>query len=457
MEELKYWENPYIIKENKEDGHNSALPRKSVKDAAEGAEAPDKLLLNGIWKFRWSRGAGDLRTDYYADDYDDSDWDDIEVPSLWQLKGYGKPVYLCSSYPDAVSPRRSEIPKINPDLNETGVYRRTFVLPERFAGKEIFIRFGAVKAGFFLYLNDRRVGYSQGSMTPAEFNVTDFVRKGENQITVEAFRYTDGTYLEDQDMWFLSGIYRDVYIYAEEKLCIRDFFADASLDETYSDGVLKLEVALQNYAEERECSLEVLLAPRGEKPGKIASEKITAKSGKNVLHFSHTEKDVRPWSAEEPNLYDLVLALKTGGRVLSAKRVRIGFKKVEIKGNVLYINGKRVIIKGVNRHDFDPDAGWAVPVERYYQDASLMKRANINAVRTSHYPNAEILYDLCDEFGLYVMDEAEVESHGVRFKNCPGDNIEFKEAVVDRAERMVLRDRSRACVCFWSQIGRAHV
>jgi len=449
MTELKYWENPYIIKENKEDGHNTAMPYTSVKDALEGVDAPTKFSLAGTWKFYWQLGVDDLRTDYYAENYDDSSWDDITVPSLWQLKGYGKPIYLCSSLPSALSSVKDEIPKINHNLNEIGVYRRTFNIPESFEGKEIFIHFGAVKAGFFLYINGRRVGYSQGSMTPAEFRITDYVTVGENRIIVEVFRYTDGTYLEDQDMWFLSGIYRDVYVYAEEKLCIRDFFADTSLDETYENGTLDLEVTLQNYGEDAGCILEAVLMVV-DKQKKIAAEKLTAKNGKTVLHFNHIEEGAKQWSAEEPNLYKLLLILKSGRKVLSTKIIKIGFRKIEIKGNVLTVNGKRVIIKGVNRHDFDPDNGWAVPTERYYQDLHLMKRANINAIRTSHYPNAEFFYDMCDELGFYVMDEADVESHGVRRKNCPGDNLEFKEAVEDRAQRMVLRDRSHACVCFWS-------
>jgi len=450
MNELRYWENPYIIGENKEEGHNNALPRKTVKDAVSGTPAPDYLSLNGTWKFRWQMGVDSVATDYYAEDYDDSSWDDITVPSLWQLKGYGKPIYLCAFFPKAISTVKSEIPSISHSLNELGVYRRSFNLPESFEGKRIFINFGAVKAGFFLYINSRRIGYSQGSMTPAEFDITDYVKKGENKITVEVYRYTDGTYLEDQDMWFLSGIYRDVYIYAEEKLCIRDFFADTSLSDNYKDGVLNLEVTLENTEKsEIDCSVDVALIENG-KPVKVVSDKPVAKLGKTVLRYNYIEKNARVWSAENPELYQLVIALKKGKEILSVKSIRIGFRRTEIKGNVLYINGKKVIIKGVNRHDFDPDSGWAIPDERYYQDLYLMKQANINAIRTSHYPNRELLYDLCDELGFYVMDEADIESHGVRRKNCPGDNPDFKEAVIDRARRMVLRDRSHACICFWS-------
>ena len=449
MNELKYWENPYIIGENKEPGHNTALPRKTVKDAVNGAPAPDYLSLNGTWKFYWQQGVDTLPGGFAAPDYNDSGWDDTEVPSLWQMKGYGKPVYLCAFFPKAISTVKSEIPRIKHDLNEVGIYRRTFTLPESFEGKEIFLCFGAVKAGFFVYINGKKVGYSQGSMTPAEFNVTDYVVPGENSIVAEVYRYTDGTYLEDQDMWFLSGIYRDVYLYAEEKVCVRDFFADTTLVNGYKDGRLNLSVTLQNYGEEKNCSLEIALYD-GKTPRKVAAEHVTAKEGKTALEFEYTEENARLWSAEEPNLYRLVIVLKSGRKILSAKAVNIGFRCTEIKGNILYINGKRVIIKGVNRHDFDPDNGWAIPEYRYEQDLFLMKQANINAIRTSHYPNKEKLYEMCDELGFYVMDEADVESHGVRRKNCPGDNPDFREAVCDRAERMVLRDRSHPCICFWS-------
>ncbi len=449
MEELRYWENPLIIKENKEDGHNTSPTYPSVKDALEGVRTDTRFSLNGIWKFHWQQGVDNLDDRLVSDEYPCLDWDDISVPSLWQLKGYGKPIYLCASYPKALSTAENQIPKISHSLNEVGIYRRTFTLPEYFENKEIFIHFGAVKAGFFLYINGMKVGYSQGSMTPAEFDITKYVHQGENSIAVEVYRYTDGTYLEDQDMWFLCGIYRDVYIYAEEKLFIRDFFADASLDETYENGKLNLEVTVANHGEEMECTVIASLV-HDNITEKLANEKIVASSGKTVLNFSYLKENVRKWSAEEPNLYTLVISVKANRKLYCVKSIKIGFKKVEIKGNILYINEKRVIIKGVNRHDFDPDNGWAVPKERYFQDLYLMKQANINAIRTSHYPNAEIFYDLCDELGFYVMDEADVESHGVRRKNCPGDNEDFTMAVVDRAERMVLRDRSHACVCFWS-------
>ncbi len=448
--DLSYWENPMMIGENKEDGHNLALPYDSMEEAAAQGENPTKKSLNGVWKFYWQLGLSARRCDYRRADFDDNLWDNIEVPSVWQLKGYGKPIYLCASYPKAISVKKSQIPSIDQNQNEVGVYRRHFSVPKNWNGKEIFLHFGAVKAGFFVYLNGNQIGYSQGSMTPAEFRITDFLIDGENQITVEVFRYTDGTYLEDQDMWFLSGIYREVYIYAENKVYIKDFFAQASLVEEYIDGLLNIDITVRNCGEKTESvQLEAWLLD-GENKQQIETAPLEAVAGQNDMQLSHFERKVRQWSAEDPNLYKLVLVLKQGDNILSCKSVRIGFKTVEIKGNVLTVNGRRVIVKGMNRHDFDPDNGWAVPRERYYEDLYLMKRANINAVRTSHYPDDLIFYDLCDELGLYVMDECDMETHGVRRKNVPGDDPRWKTAVVDRMQRMVLRDRSRACVCFWS-------
>ncbi len=446
----RYWENPAMIGENKEDGHNLALPYDTFEEATAGADCPYKMTLNGVWKFYWQLGLEVMRCDYQRADFDDSAWDDMAVPSLWQLKGYGKPIYLCNSYPKALSVKKDKIPLIDHNQNEVGVYRRSFAVPEGWAGKEIFLHFGAVKAGFFIYLNGEKIGYSQGSMTPAEFRITEYLKAGDNQITVEVFRYTDGTYLEDQDMWFLSGIYREVYLYAENKLCIKDFFAQATLDETYTNGLLNLAVTLRNDGEQSETAAAEAWLVDGDNRKLVASARIDMAKGQSNVILTHTEHNVRQWSAETPNLYGLMLIFKQGDKILTCKYARIGFKSVEIKGNVLMVNGRRVIIKGVNRHDFDPDNGWAVPRERYYQDLYLMKRANINAVRTSHYPDDLPFYDLCDELGLYVMDECDMETHGVRRKNVPGDNPIWKGAVVDRMQRMVLRDRSRACVCFWS-------
>ena len=433
-----------IIQQNKLDAHNPALPF-DESDVCSFDESRYRISLNGTWKFHWHVNADVPVENFFKDDLNDSGWDDIEVPSLWQLNGYGKPIYLCSFMPEGVSTRKSQIPKVFHDLNEVGIYRRTFSLPDFWRGRRISIHFGAVKSAMYLYLNGTYVGYSQGSMTPAEFDITHFLRDGVNQITVRVMRYSDGTYLENQDMWNLSGISRGVYLLAEPVVRIDDIYARATLDGTYSTGVLNVDATIINaHPVRRPVSCEVLL--NGES---IYHEDFEI-FGRYSVRASCRIPDVLPWSAETPNLYTLTIVTTCPDGFLSKKEIRIGFKRVEIRGNVLFINGQKVILKGVNRHDFHPDTRWTVPKETYLRDLTLMKQANINAIRTSHYPDDPYFYELCDEMGFYVMDECDVESHGVRRKNVPGNSKQWRDAVIDRAKRMVLRDRSHACVCFWS-------
>lgn len=451
MGKKEYWENPAVIQENKEPGHILATPYDAEEQCLAGAESPYRISLNGTWKFKWIQGADTPFPEGYAqpDFPGESSFDDITVPGVWQLSGYGKPIYLSSSYPAAIAVSRGKIPSINHKRNEVGIYRRRFTLPDSFAGRQVYMHFGAVKAALYLYVNGSYVGYSQGSMTPAEFNVTRFVTPGENQVTAVVYRYSDGTYLEDQDMWFLSGIYREVYLYAEHSVALRDFFACAELDDTYRNGTLSVTERIENFGQSAALRLSAELI-RGDQREQSYSSGVVAKPGVNCFSFQRRLKNVDRWSAEEPNLYTLLLKVELNGKCVCVKSCRIGFKKVEIRGNVLYFNGEKLKLKGVNRHDFDPDHGWAVPRERYIRDLTLMKQANINAIRTSHYPDDPYFYDLCDEMGFYVMDECDVETHGVRRKGVPGSNPMWTQAVVDRAERMVLRDRNHACVTIWS-------
>jgi len=430
------WQDPYKIKENKLPGRNLALPF-DLHDEYSTDDSPYKLGLNGLWRFRWQQDLSHgVNPAQFAADYNDADWDETPVPSVWQLEGYGKPFYLCASVSKkAVSVKKSAIPTVHPETNEAGIYRRTFRCPDTWVDRRIILHFGAAKSALEIYVNGQYVGWSQGSMTPHEFDVTDFLVPGENQLTAIVYRFSTAYYLEDQDMWNFSGLYREVYLVAEPKASIYDFFADTGLKDDYTTGTLDLTVTLRNPNDE---PLRVMAYLDGE---------LISSKAQN-LHYELP--NARLWSAEDPQLYTLELHLLSGQAVLSKKRVRIGFRCVEIHGNVLKINGRRVILKGVNRHDFDPDYGWAVPRERYYEDLYLMKRANINAIRASHYPDDPFFYELCDELGFYVMDETDLESHGIRRKNCPGDHPQWRQAVVDRAERMVLRDRSHACVCFWS-------
>jgi len=448
------YENPKMIEQNKEAAHAIWMPYDSVDEIADLTDSKYKLRLNGVWDFEWVIGDGKTPDGFFSPEYDSSVWDKIDVPSVWQLKGYGKPYYLAFDFPPAISKKKSRIPKIDQSQNEKGFYRRRFVLPQSFADREIFIHFGAVKSAFYLYINGEKVGYSQGSMTPAEFNITSYVKSGENLVAAEVIRYSDGTYLEDQDMWFFSGIYREVYIYTEPKLYLRDIYARSIPDSTYTDWTLKIDVFVENKTEQnRTVSIKVLLCEYENFKVIDSVESSFAAVGAifNCLVFDKLISKPKQWSAEAPNLYRLVILLRDGdGSMLEVKTIHFGFKSVEIRDEKILINGRPLMICGVNRHDFDPDYGWAVPPERYAQDLTLMKQANINAIRTSHYPNDSLLYELCDIYGLYVMDEADVETHAVRRKNVPGDNPVWTHAVVDRMQRMVLRDRNYPCVFMWS-------
>lgn len=452
--ELFDYEDPEIIGRNKREGHEIWMPYDSFEELAEQSESKYRLSLNGVWDFKWIYGNATVPEGFFDPGYDSSGWEKTEVPSVWQLKGYGKPYYLAFAYPPTLSTKKREIPKIDRSKNEKGLYRRTFELPESFSDRRIYIHFGAVKSAFHLYVNGKEAGYSQGSMTPAEFDITEFVVPGENCVAAEVVRYSDGTYLEDQDMWFFSGIYREVYVYAEAKLYLRDIYARSFPDASFTDWTLKIDVYVENTShEDRNVDIEVLLCSYEsfEVKDSFSCGFDAAAEIEGVFFIENEIESPEKWSAEEPNLYRLVIMLKNpDGSIIEAKTIHFGFKSVEIWNEQILINGKPLMICGVNRHDFDPDSGWAVPRERYHQDLALIKRANINAIRTSHYPNDAQLYELCDIYGLYVMDEADVETHAVRRKNVPGNNSLWTQAVIDRAERMVLRDRNHPCVFMWS-------
>lgn len=450
MSDSKYnWENPAIVKINKEDGHVIAMPFDDEVAALSEKESPYKKTLNGKWKFYWQMGLANEPENFMKSAYDDALWGNINVPSVWQMEGYSNPYYYASTFPRAISRSKHKIPKIDHNMQEIGIYRRNFDIDESWVDKEIFMHFGAAKSALEVYVNGQFVGYSQGSMTPHEFNVTKFVKSGSNQVTAKVYRYSDGSYLENQDMWLLCGIYREVYIFAEKKQCIRDFFVKTELDSDYVDAKVNLDVFVNNYQTDKKTVTVSAYIDNGTKTelGSISQE---IGNGKNQLTLSCDVKNPAKWSAEKPNLYDLVIVLKDGDKILSVKTIKMGFKKVEIIGEKILFNGQPLMIKGVNRHDFDPDHGWAVPKERYYTDLEIMKKNNINAIRTSHYPDDPFFYELCDKFGFYVMDECDMESHGVRRKGVPGSNPMWTESVVDRMERMVLRDRNHTCVFMWS-------
>lgn len=450
MEKFR-WENPEIFKINKEDGHAIMMPFDSEKDALSAKESNYKQSLNGKWKFYWQRGLKNQPENFQLTSFDDSHWDEINVPSVWQTQGYSVPYYYASTFPKAFSRSKGKIPSIDHDMQEIGFYRKSFTLNENFNGREIFLHFGAAKSALEVYVNGEFVGYSQGSMTPHEFNVTKVLKPGENVITAKLYRYSDGSYLEDQDMWWLCGIYREVYLFAEPKLCLRDFYFKTDFDDSYTDSNVTLNMYINNYNNIRgkmTASAKLIDSNNGEI---LLGTKETELSGGNeAVTFKETVKAPEKWSAETPNLYTLVMTIELDGKIICVKTYKVGFKKVEIKGEKIYYNGMPLMIKGVNRHDFDCDNGWAVPREIYTQDLDIMKQNNINSIRTSHYPDDPYFYDMCNKYGFYVMDECEVETHGVRRKGVPGSNPVWTGAVVDRMQRMVLRDRNNPCVFMWS-------
>jgi beta-galactosidase len=465
MGAVRDWEDSQVIGINKLPAHATSVPYADANSALEMevSNSPYVMSLDGRWKFNWSARPEDRPVDFYKEDYDVSGWKEIMVPSDWQMQGYGVPIYTNWRYPFKVDPPRvtGEPPKDYTSYklrNPVGSYRREFDLPEDWDGREIFIHFAGVKSAFYVWVNGKRSGYSEGSMTPAEFDITGYVHKGRNFVAAEVYRWSDGSYLEDQDMWRFSGIYRDVFLYSTPKVHIRDFFVRSELDSLYKNAELNIEVQVHNYGDEEAAGYVVeakLVEPiEGTVTWRGAKDVGLIEKGKeNRIILSGEIRDPKKWSAETPNLYKVLLTLKDGnGKVVEAQACRYGFRKVEIKNSVFYINGRAVKLKGVNRHEHDPDYGRAIPVSRMVQDIILMKQNNINAVRTSHYPDNPTWYDLCDEYGLYVLDEANVESHGISFRKdkLPGSDPNWTSAVVARAAGMMERDKNHPCVVIWS-------
>ena len=444
------WEDPTKFKINKEDGHTMAMPFDNADDALSDESSKYKMSLRGDWDFFWQRGIDNQIADFEKESFDSSEWDKIAVPSVWQTQGYSVPYYYASTFPRALSRSKSKIPKIDRTMQEIGYYRRTFSLPESFGGREIFLHFEACKAALEVWVNGEYVGFSTGSMTPHEFDITEFVKSGENLVCAKVYRYAASSYLEDQDMWWLCGIYRDVYIYAEPKTCLRDFYIQTDFDEEYKNSTVTLDLYIKNYTDEsKDIKVSAYLISDTDKEISLGEAEVSVdKEGK--LTVVQDVKNPKKWSAEQPNLYKLVMTVFDGENEICTKAFDIGFKKVEIVGEKILFNGMPLMIRGVNRHDFDCDCGWSVPEERYVQDFDLMKQANVNAIRTSHYPDDLRFYDYANKYGFYVMDECDLESHGVRRKNVPGSNPIWTGLAVDKMERMVLRDRNIPCIFMWS-------
>ncbi len=451
------WENPEVVGRNKEPGHCTLMVYPDVETAlaCDREASPYHQSLNGNWKFNCVVKPADRPVDFHKPEFDVSGWAEIPVPSNWEMHGYDKPIYLNIRYPHPTNP-----PYIAHDYNPVGSYRRQFTIPDSWDGRQVFLHFDGVISAFYVWVNGQMAGYSEGSMTPAEFNITPYLQKGTNTLGAQVYRWCDGSYLEDQDMFRLSGIYRNVYLFATPAVHIRDFFVRATLDDQYEDGVLMIRPKLATY-KKMELKGWTVQAQLYDGKQAILAQPLSI-DVQRVLHESYPQRDnvrfalmranvpgIKPWSDEMPNLYTLVLTLHDAtGKTVEAESCRVGFRTVEIKDGQFFVNGRSIKFFGTNRHEHDPDTGKAVSVARMVQDIKLMKANNINAVRTSHYPNDPKWYELCDEYGIYLMDETNLETHGVGglLSNIPAWHTSF----VERAIRMVERDKNHPSVVIWS-------
>jgi beta-galactosidase len=456
------WENQQVVGRNREAPRAAALPFPDRARAATSPreQTPWRKSLNGKWRFHWSPEPDRRPVDFFRPDYDASDWKDLPVPSNWQLHGYDTPLYTNITYPFRADPPRvmGEPPVEYTNFkvrNPVGSYRHSFTVPPEWKGRQVFLQFDGVDSAFYAWVNGHAIGFSKDSRTPATFNITRYLQDGPNLLAVEVYRYSDGSYLEDQDYWRLSGIFRDVFLWSTGDLHLRDFFVHTDLDAQYRDAELRVEVEVTNYAPQpRSFSVEAeLLNAAGQPVFRGVAARSEAAAGRPAaLTLRQGVANPAKWSAEQPNLYQLLLTLKdAAGRIVEVTPCRVGFRKVEIKDRFLLVNGQRVYLKGVNRHEFHPKLGHTITRCSMIQDILLMKRLNINAVRTCHYPNDPRWYELCDEFGLYVIDEANVESHGMGYgERSLAKDPSWKEAHLDRTRRMVERDKNFPCIITWS-------
>lgn len=451
------WENPLVTGINKLPARASMYSYSSPEKALTcNRDNSDRIMfLNGIWNFSFAETPENASTDFFKEEV--KDWDQIQVPSNWELQGYGTAIYTNIVYPFVVNP-----PFIDPADNPVGCYQRNFDLPENWDGMNIKLHFGGVSSAFYVWVNGQFAGYSQGSRLPSEFDISSKLKKGKNRVSVKVYRWCDGSYLEDQDHWRLSGIHREVLLIAEPKLHINDFFVQTKLDEEYKDANLEIRpnIYWDGITDLNGAKFEAMLYDAEKKavfesPLEIYVEKIVKEKYPRLdnVKFALLEKKISnplKWTAETPNLYTLVFSLKNAeGKLIEAKSTRIGFRAVETspEGELL-VNGKPILLYGVNRHDHHPIRGKALTREDILDDILLMKQFNINAIRTCHYPNDTYFYELCDEYGMYVMDEANLETHGQGglLSNQP----QWNHAYMERAIRMVERDKNHPSILFWS-------
>lgn len=404
--------------------------------AMDRKQSANYMSLNGIWKFNWVNDASSRPVDFWRKDFNDKGWDNLRVPGVWELNGYGDPVYVNTHYPWR-NTYENQPPIVPEKDNHVGSYRKEILIPASWKGKEIFAHFGSVTSNIYLWVNGKYVGYSEDSKLEAEFDLTRYLVPGkENLICFQVFRWCDGTYLEDQDFFRFSGVGRDCYLYARDKKRIADLRVTPDLENGYRDGVLNIDLALTASSP---VDLKLLDAD-----GKTVAAAVASRSGRTVMRVPSPEK----WSAETPYLYTLAASMRGSDEVVP---VNVGFRKIELTGGQVLVNGKPVLFKGADRHELDPDGGYVVSPERMMQDMELMKRLNINAVRTCHYPDDRLWYELCDKYGIYVVAEANIESHGMGYgEKTLAKDPRYAKAHIERNERNVIRNFNHPSIIFWS-------
>lgn len=436
------WQDPNVNAINRAAMHTNYFAYESEQAALKGCRlaSDNYMTLNGTWKFNWVQNADQRPTDFYKVDFNDKGWDNIQVPGVWELNGYGDPIYVNVGYPWRSQYKNNPpyVPTVN---NHVGTYRKEIELPADWKGRQIMAHFGSVTSNMYLWVNGKFVGYSEDSKLEAEFDLTKYLRPGKNIIAFQVFRWCDGTYLEDQDFFRYSGVGRDCYLYTRTANHIEDIRITPDLDTQYKDGTLQIDIQMKGKGT---VDLKLL-----DKEGKEVTTAQVKGSGKQTA--SMTVSNPAKWTAETPNLYTLVANLQENGKIIESIPVKVGFRKIELKNGQILVNGQAVLFKGADRHEMDPDKGYVVSRERMIQDIKRMKELNINAVRTCHYPDNNLWYDLCDEYGIYVVAEANVESHGMGYGDeTLAKNPLFAKAHLERNQRNVQRGYNHPSIIFWS-------
>ncbi len=448
--------NPEIVSINMNKAHNDFVSYETIEKAKNGIKEDSQryISLNGNWKFNHSMKINERPIDFYKVDFDVESWDDIKVPSNWQLEGYGIPQYTNLIYP--WTGREDIKPPFAPvEINEVGSYVKYIEISKDQLEKEILINFQGVESCFYLYVNGEIVGFSKDTFSPSEFNITEYLHEGQNKIAVEVYRWCDASWLEDQDFWRLSGIFRDVYLEIKNNTHIVDFRVDANLTDNYEDGTLNTKISLKGN-DNKNYRLKIDLYD--EETIVYSSEKEVIVNEEKQLNVQTIIDKPKKWSAEQPNLYKVIITLlDENNKELEFVSCDTGFRRFEIIGNVMYINGKRILFNGVNRHEFDCKMGRAINKEVMEADVKIMKQFNVNALRTSHYPNNPYMYELCNKYGLYVIDEVNLETHGTwkyhqkeEENALPGSKPEWTNAVLSRCEAMFERDKNHPSIIIWS-------